>query len=48
MSEVVTTIDQLADNAFTITVEDWRGEKQVTLKVHRRMVRADKKLDEPC
>ena len=32
MSEVVTTIDQLADNAFTITVEDWRGEKQVTLE----------------
>ena len=32
MSEVVTTIEEIKDNAFTITVEDWRGEKQVTLE----------------
>ena len=32
MSEVVTTIEEIKDNAFTITVQDWRGEKQVTLE----------------
>lgn len=32
MSEVVTTIEEIKDKAFTITVEDWRGEKQVTLE----------------
>lgn len=31
MSNTVATIDQLQDNAFTITVDDWRGSKQMTL-----------------